>query len=81
MSKALPERQLEIEGLLRELESLEGQLDDLAAWASSTRNQLEHSPEEPPPKVANTDRQLLFMYRVEVQRKLLIRIYFVSVAH
>uniref|UniRef100_A0A671Z332 Dystrophin n=1 Tax=Sparus aurata TaxID=8175 RepID=A0A671Z332_SPAAU len=48
VSKALPERQLEIEGLLRELEQLQGQLDDLSAWASNTRAKLEQSPEEPP---------------------------------
>ncbi|XP_060923329.1 dystrophin-like [Limanda limanda] len=51
VSRALPERQLEIEGLLRELEMLQGQVDDLAAWASSTRTRLEHSPEEPPPRI------------------------------
>nr|XP_019960032.1 PREDICTED: dystrophin-like [Paralichthys olivaceus] len=51
VSRALPERQLEIEGLLRELEMLQGQLDDLSAWASSTRAKLEHSPEEPPPRI------------------------------
>lgn len=51
MSKALPERQLEIEGLLRELEQLQGQLDDLSAWASNTRAKLEQSPEEPPARV------------------------------
>lgn len=60
MSRALPERQLEIEGLLRELESLQGQLDDLSAWASGTRAKLEQSPEEPPTKVANVGlRKLL----------------------
>uniref|UniRef100_A0A8D2ZD64 Dystrophin n=1 Tax=Scophthalmus maximus TaxID=52904 RepID=A0A8D2ZD64_SCOMX len=48
---ALPERQLQIEGLLRELEKLQAQLDDLSAWASSTRARLEHSPEEPPPRI------------------------------
>uniref|UniRef100_A0A673BG93 Dystrophin n=1 Tax=Sphaeramia orbicularis TaxID=375764 RepID=A0A673BG93_9TELE len=51
VSKALPERQLELEGLLKELEKLQGQMDDLSAWASSTRAKLEHSPEEPPPRV------------------------------
>ncbi|XP_026157166.1 dystrophin isoform X2 [Mastacembelus armatus] len=51
VSRALPERQWEIEGLLRELQQLQGQLDDLSAWASSTRTKLEHSPEEPPPRV------------------------------
>uniref|UniRef100_A0A3B4V2S3 Dystrophin n=1 Tax=Seriola dumerili TaxID=41447 RepID=A0A3B4V2S3_SERDU len=47
----LPERQLEIEGLLRELEKLQGQVDDLSVWASSTRAKLEHSPEEPSPRI------------------------------
>ncbi|XP_038572147.1 dystrophin isoform X5 [Micropterus salmoides] len=51
VSRALPERQLEIEGLLKELERLRGQLDDLSAWTSSTRAKLEHSSEEPPPKL------------------------------
>ncbi|XP_030010417.1 dystrophin isoform X9 [Sphaeramia orbicularis] len=51
VSKALPERQLELEGLLKELEKLQGQMDDLSAWASSTRAKLEHSPEEPPPRL------------------------------
>lgn len=49
MSKALPERQLEIEGLLKELEKL----DDLSMWASRTRGKLEQSPEGPPPKVGD----------------------------
>ncbi|XP_034072729.1 dystrophin isoform X5 [Gymnodraco acuticeps] len=47
VSKALPERQLEIEALLRELEQLQGQLDSLSAWASITRAKLEQSPDEP----------------------------------
>ncbi|XP_044044307.1 dystrophin isoform X18 [Siniperca chuatsi] len=51
VSRSLPERQLEIEGLLKELEKLQGQLDDLSAWASSTRAKLEHSPEEPQPRL------------------------------
>uniref|UniRef100_A0AAV2LGC3 Dystrophin n=1 Tax=Knipowitschia caucasica TaxID=637954 RepID=A0AAV2LGC3_KNICA len=51
VSKALPERQLEIEGLLKELERLQAQVDDLSAWASSTRGRLEQSPEEPPPRL------------------------------
>uniref|UniRef100_A0A3Q1JKZ4 Dystrophin n=1 Tax=Anabas testudineus TaxID=64144 RepID=A0A3Q1JKZ4_ANATE len=51
VSRALPERQLEIEGLLKELEKLHGQLDDLSIWASSTRSRLEHSPEEPAPRI------------------------------
>ncbi|XP_058478668.1 dystrophin isoform X3 [Solea solea] len=51
VSRALPERQLKIEGLLKELEKLQGQLDDLSAWASHTRANLEHSPEEPHPRI------------------------------
>ncbi|XP_034030182.1 dystrophin isoform X5 [Thalassophryne amazonica] len=51
VSKALPERHLEIEGFLKELEKLQGQLVDLAAWASTTRSRLEHSPEEVPPRL------------------------------
>ncbi|KAK7893275.1 hypothetical protein WMY93_022427 [Mugilogobius chulae] len=51
VSKALPERQLEIEGLLKELEKLQAQLDDLSAWASSTRGKLEQSQDEPPLKL------------------------------
>lgn len=55
VSRALPERRLEIEALLRELESLQGRLDELSAWASGARAKLEQSPEEPPPKVADVD--------------------------
>lgn len=51
VSKALPERQLEIEGLLRELEKLQGQVDDLSAWASATRAKLEQGQDEPPPRL------------------------------
>ncbi|XP_057685973.1 dystrophin isoform X3 [Corythoichthys intestinalis] len=48
VSKALPERQLEIECLLKELERLQAQLDYLSVWVSRSRTQLEHSPDEPP---------------------------------
>ncbi|XP_037552527.1 dystrophin isoform X1 [Nematolebias whitei] len=51
VSKALPERQLEIEALLKELGNLQGQLDDLSAWASNTRAKLEQNPDEPPAKL------------------------------
>lgn len=54
VSKALPERQLEMEALLRELESLRAQLDELCVWASSTRTRLEDASEEPPTQVAET---------------------------
>ncbi|XP_028324112.1 dystrophin isoform X3 [Gouania willdenowi] len=53
VSKALPERQLQIEGLLREWTRLQGQMDDLSAWASSTRTKLEQCPEEPPPRLVD----------------------------
>nr|XP_057908480.1 dystrophin isoform X8 [Doryrhamphus excisus] len=48
VSKTLPERLLEIESLLRELEGIQCHLDSLSGWVSRTRTQLEHSPEEPP---------------------------------
>ncbi|XP_069568938.1 dystrophin isoform X2 [Brachyistius frenatus] len=51
VSKALPERQLEIEALLNELERLQGQLDDLSAWAAGTRGKLERGAEEPAPRL------------------------------
>ncbi|KAM9766235.1 dystrophin-like isoform 2-T2 [Menidia menidia] len=51
VAKALPERQREIEGLLRELEGLHLQLEDLSLWASNTRARLEKVPEEPPAKL------------------------------
>ncbi|KAM6945421.1 LOW QUALITY PROTEIN: dystrophin-like [Aplochiton taeniatus] len=51
VSRDLPERQLEIESLLRELEGLQGQLEDLSAWASTTRTRLEENPEETDPKL------------------------------
>ncbi|XP_051915019.1 dystrophin isoform X6 [Hippocampus zosterae] len=49
VSKALPERQLEIENLLKELDGLQVQLDYLSSWVFRTRTHLEHNPEEPPP--------------------------------
>ncbi|XP_054599029.1 dystrophin isoform X5 [Nothobranchius furzeri] len=51
VSRALPERQLEIEGLLRELMKLQGQMEGLSVWASNTRAKLENSPEEPPARL------------------------------
>ncbi|XP_004086056.1 dystrophin isoform X2 [Oryzias latipes] len=51
VSRALPERQQEIEALLRDLMKLRGRLEDLSAWAVNTRARLEQSPEEPPPRV------------------------------
>ena len=62
MSKALPEHQLKIEGLLKELEKLQGQLNDLSVWASRTRARLEHSPEEPPPEVRSTPTLKLLLF-------------------
>lgn len=54
MSRALPERQQEIEALLRDLMKLRGRLEDLSAWAVNTRARLEQSPEEPPPRVGHS---------------------------
>uniref|UniRef100_A0AAQ4PPR1 Dystrophin n=1 Tax=Gasterosteus aculeatus aculeatus TaxID=481459 RepID=A0AAQ4PPR1_GASAC len=51
VSEALPERQLELEALLRELEKLQAQLDALSAWAASCRERLQHGPEDPPARV------------------------------
>ncbi|CAL8389966.1 unnamed protein product [Boreogadus saida] len=51
VSRDLPEWQLEMEGLLRDLERLQGQLADLSAWAARTRTRLESSPEELEPKL------------------------------
>ncbi|XP_061692768.1 dystrophin isoform X2 [Syngnathoides biaculeatus] len=51
VSKALPEHQLEIESLLKELDMLQVQLDYLSGWVPRTRAQLEHSPDEPPPSL------------------------------
>ncbi|XP_019712980.1 dystrophin-like [Hippocampus comes] len=49
VSKALPERQLEIENLLKELDGLQVQLDYLSSWVFRTRTHLERNPEEHPP--------------------------------
>uniref|UniRef100_M4A1S7 Dystrophin n=1 Tax=Xiphophorus maculatus TaxID=8083 RepID=M4A1S7_XIPMA len=65
VSRALPERQLEIEGLLKELLKLQGELDDLSGWASSTRAKLEQSTQEPPPRV-----QQLFFWDLPFSRTL-----------
>ena len=62
MSKALPERQLEIEVLLKEMENLQYQLDDLSAWASNTRVKLENTSEEPPQKVVFIFQQFLLLF-------------------
>ncbi|XP_030210304.1 dystrophin isoform X3 [Gadus morhua] len=51
VSRDLPEWQLEMEGLLRDLERLQGQLADLSAWAARARTRLESSPEELEPKL------------------------------
>lgn len=53
VSKALPERKLELESLLKELMKIQGQLGDLSIWASNTRAKLEQL-EEPPARVGNT---------------------------
>ncbi|XP_040028637.2 dystrophin isoform X7 [Gasterosteus aculeatus] len=51
VSEALPERQQELEALLRELEKLQAQLDALSAWAASCRERLQHGPEDPPARL------------------------------
>ncbi|XP_053728438.1 dystrophin isoform X6 [Synchiropus splendidus] len=51
VSKALPERQLELEGLLKELEAHHSQMNDLSAWVSATRAKLEQNPDDPPPRL------------------------------
>ncbi|XP_054915286.1 dystrophin isoform X6 [Poeciliopsis prolifica] len=57
VSRALPERQQEIEALLKDLLKLHGELDDLSGWASSTRAKLEQSPQEPPARLIEDVQQ------------------------
>ncbi|KAJ8003692.1 hypothetical protein DPEC_G00150960 [Dallia pectoralis] len=53
VSKDLPEKQRQIEDLLKELSHFQGQLTTLSSWASTTRTSLEEQPEtaEPEPKI------------------------------
>lgn len=73
MSRGLPERQLEIEGLLKDLEHLQGQMGELSAWATNTRTTLEQSPEEPPAKVGYISSKMIlhlsFVYPDPTQQK------------
>uniref|UniRef100_A0A6Q2YZ37 Dystrophin n=1 Tax=Esox lucius TaxID=8010 RepID=A0A6Q2YZ37_ESOLU len=53
VSKDLPQKQRQIEGLLKELSQFQGQLTTLSSWASTTRTTLEGKPDpaEPEPKI------------------------------
>ncbi|KAL0204113.1 hypothetical protein M9458_002131, partial [Cirrhinus mrigala] len=50
VSTDLPERQRQIEDLLRDLSLYQEQLSKLSIWASTTKNQLEQSPTAVDPK-------------------------------
>ncbi|KAK7166628.1 hypothetical protein R3I93_006395 [Phoxinus phoxinus] len=51
VSTDLPEKQRQIEDLLRDLSLYQGQLSKLSIWASTTKNQLEQSPTAVDPKI------------------------------
>ncbi|RXN10779.1 dystrophin-like isoform X4 [Labeo rohita] len=51
VSTDLPERQRQIEDLLRDLSLYQEQLSKLSIWASTTKNQLEQSPTAVDPKI------------------------------
>uniref|UniRef100_A0A8C1ZJ30 Dystrophin n=1 Tax=Cyprinus carpio TaxID=7962 RepID=A0A8C1ZJ30_CYPCA len=51
VSTDLPEKQQQIEDLLRDLSLYQEQLSKLSVWASTTKNQLEQSPTAVDPKV------------------------------
>ncbi|XP_052439429.1 dystrophin-like isoform X2 [Carassius gibelio] len=51
VSTDLPEKQQQIEDLLRDLSLYQGQLSKLSVWASTTKNQLEQSPTAVDPKI------------------------------
>uniref|UniRef100_A0A671RXF5 Dystrophin-like n=1 Tax=Sinocyclocheilus anshuiensis TaxID=1608454 RepID=A0A671RXF5_9TELE len=51
VSSDLPEKQQQIEDLLRDLSLYQEQLSKLSVWASTTKNQLEQSPTAVDPKV------------------------------
>uniref|UniRef100_A0A673GN82 Dystrophin-like n=1 Tax=Sinocyclocheilus rhinocerous TaxID=307959 RepID=A0A673GN82_9TELE len=51
VSTVLPEKQRQIEDLLRDLSLYQEQLSKLSIWASTTKNQLEQSPTAVDPKV------------------------------
>ncbi|KTG03723.1 hypothetical protein cypCar_00040659 [Cyprinus carpio] len=50
VSTDLPEKQQQIEDLLRDLSLYQEQLSKLSVWASTTKNQLEQSPTAVDPK-------------------------------
>ncbi|XP_016387170.1 dystrophin-like [Sinocyclocheilus rhinocerous] len=51
VSTVLPEKQRQIEDLLRDLSLYQEQLSKLSIWASTTKNQLEQSPTAVDPKI------------------------------
>ncbi|TRZ02504.1 hypothetical protein DNTS_000081 [Danionella cerebrum] len=51
VSSDLPEKQRQIEDLLRDLSLYQDQLSKLSIWASSTKTQLEQSPDAVDPKI------------------------------
>ncbi|XP_067116720.1 dystrophin isoform X2 [Osmerus mordax] len=51
VSRELPEKQLQLEAMLRELTGLQQQLSDLCLWARTTRTSLEQGPEDLDPKL------------------------------
>uniref|UniRef100_A0A671RYB1 Dystrophin-like n=1 Tax=Sinocyclocheilus anshuiensis TaxID=1608454 RepID=A0A671RYB1_9TELE len=51
VSSDLPEKQQQIEDLLRDLSLYQEQLSKLSVWASTTKNQLEQSPTAVDPKI------------------------------
>ncbi|KAJ3584666.1 hypothetical protein NHX12_015161, partial [Muraenolepis orangiensis] len=69
VSRDLPERQLEAEALLRDLERLQGQLEDLSTWASNTRTRLEHSPEDLEPRVKHAQLKENWFLILELMRQ------------
>lgn len=69
MSRELPEKQLQLEAMLRELTGLQQQLSDLCLWARTTRTSLEQGPEDLDPKVpqhtpSSTQQTGLFLFHV-----------------
>uniref|UniRef100_A0A671RXS4 Dystrophin-like n=1 Tax=Sinocyclocheilus anshuiensis TaxID=1608454 RepID=A0A671RXS4_9TELE len=62
VSSDLPEKQQQIEDLLRDLSLYQEQLSKLSVWASTTKNQLEQSPTAVDPKVISQSEQKITCY-------------------
>uniref|UniRef100_A0A672MX74 Dystrophin n=1 Tax=Sinocyclocheilus grahami TaxID=75366 RepID=A0A672MX74_SINGR len=62
VSTDLPEKQQQIEDLLRDLSLYQEQLSKLSVWASTTKNQLEQSPTAVDPKVISQSEQKITCY-------------------